>query len=169
MPKIEITNAKGLVQVTGSGIDVQSPGTKSVVKKRFTIPADGTTPSLDQAVTLPAGAVITDVFAISHAALQTNAAGGSALTVGVGTDDPATDIVAATNVLANGDTTSADEAAILTAGTKLDAASGVALAFATGAVLHSTTARSINLTVTVVGAAMATGGDLTVGLEYTIL
>ena len=168
MPKIEITNAKGLVQVTGSGIDVQSPGTKSVVKKRFTIPTAGT-PSIDQAVTLPAGAVITDVFAISHAALQTNAAGGSALTVGVGTNDPATNIVAATNVLADNDTTSADEAAILTAGTKLDATSGVALAFATGAVLHSTTARSINLTVAVVGAAMVAGGDLTVGLEYTIL
>jgi len=168
MPKIVITDSKGLVQERGSGIEINSAGTKAVLKKKITL---GVTKniSLDSAFKLPAGATITDVFVVAHDAIRAgNTAGGDALTVGVGTDDPGTNIVAETNLLTQNDVTAVGKASILTAGTKLNAG-GAALAFATGAVLYSSTARTVNITVDIVTNDLLVGGSLTIGLEYTII
>ena len=166
MPKIVISDSQGLVQKTGTGVEVNSAGVKAVLKNRVTFGTD-VTQNLDSVFSLPAGALITDVFVVAHAALAT--AGGGTFTVSLGTVGVGLiDLVAATNLIGNGAATTAGEAAILSAGTKIEGAAGAALAVAADANLYSSTARSVTLRASSAGAALATGGDATVGIEYTI-
>ena len=166
MPKVVIDDVRGLVQEGGSGIDIRSKGTKGVLKRRYTL-VDET--SADLVFSLPAGAAITDVFLVAHAAIRTkNDHANDTLKLGVGTDDPGTNIVAAATLIARNAATTAGEAAILSAGTKIEGAAGSALAFADAAVLYSAVGRNVNVTVDV-PRTLQVGGDVTVGIEYTVL
>lgn len=164
MPKIVISDSQGLVQKTGTGVEVNSAGVKAVLKNRITF--DAQLPQ-DSVFSLPAGALITDVFVVAHAALQT--AGGGTLTCSMGTVGTGfVDIIAATNLIGNGAATTAGEAAILSAGTKIEGGAGAALAIAADANLYGAAARSVQLRAQAVGADLTVAGDATVGIEYTI-
>ena len=141
MPKIEITDSKGLVQVTGSGIDVQSTGARGVVVSAETsIPvAVGTT---DIEFAMPAGALVTDFGFVVTSAVG-GGAGGGTMDVDLGTSAGGAELLAAATV--------ADANSAIAAGASMSVlnaveadASGAAFAdFKDASVLHSSAARTL--------------------------
>jgi hypothetical protein len=141
MPKIEITNTKGLVQKTGTGVDVQSVGLEGIiVSDETSIPvATGTT---DIAFSMPAGALVTDFGFVVTSVVGGGVAAGT-MTVDLGTTAGGAELVAAA-VVADGASTIAAGSSQSVLNAVLADASGAAFGdFVNAAVLHSAATRTI--------------------------
>lgn len=97
MPKVTITDSKGLVQETGSGIDIRSVGAVgTVVAAAQSITSTGAG-NTDFQLAVPAGALIVDAGVIITTAVVVNSAANITCTVGVGSAGNA-DLSASANI-----------------------------------------------------------------------
>ena len=141
MPKIQITDSKGLVQSTGSGIDIQSTGARGVIVSAETsIPvAVGTT---DISLAMPAGALVTDFGFVVTSAVG-GAGGGGTMDVDLGTTAGGAQLLAAA-VVADGNSVIAAGASMSVLNAVEADASGAAFAdFKDAATLHAAAARTL--------------------------
>ena len=173
MPKIEITDSKGLVQKTGSGVDVQSAGLCGVVSTDIAIAnAAGDN---DGTLSLPARALITEIAVVVTDAFTTRdtnaddtvdlkvgtAAGGGQIIAQPG---PNTGFVGRNNTAVVGSRMSTSSGALI-------AAASTAFTFADGAPLYSDAARTIHPRIVVVNSALkdAETGAVRVECKYTVI
>ena len=167
MPKIEITKSKGLVQKTGTGVDVQAPGLEgAVVLAETTLAA--AVGNTDVEFELPAGALVTDFgFAVTS-----DVGGGAAngtMTVSLGTAAGGTQLVAAA-VVADANSTIASGAAMSVLNAVQADASGAAFGdFADASALYSASARTIYARFAQGGGAAAAAGKVIPFVKYMIL
>jgi len=167
MPKIQITDSKGLVQSTGSGIDVQSKGMRAVsVSSETSLPvAVGNT---DITFAMPAGALVTDFGFV-----VTSAVGGAGddgtMTVDLGTAAGGAQLVAAA-VVADANSTIAAGASMSVVNHVEADASGAAFAdFKDAAPLHSAAARTLYARFAQGAGVAAAIGKVHAYIEYTII
>jgi hypothetical protein len=167
MPKIEITDSKGLVQKTGSGVDVQSVGLEGVIVSAETsIPVEeGTT---DVRFSMPAGALITDFGFVVTSAVGGGVANGT-MDVSLGTDNDKTNIVAAVTVADSNSVIAAGSSMSVLNAVKADASGAPFGDFVDASVLHSTVERAVTARFEQkVGAAGAIG-KVFAYVKYTIV
>jgi hypothetical protein len=170
MPKIEITDSKGLVQVTGSGCDIQSKGLRAVIVSAETsIPvAVGNT---DIEFAMPAGALVTDFgFVVTSAVGGTDGDGDAGImTVDLGTTAGGAQLVAAAAV-ANGDATILAGRSMSVLNKVEAVATGAPFAdFVDAAALHSATARTLTARFAQSVGEAAAIGKVHAYVEYTII
>ena len=138
MPQIQITDSKGLVQKTGTGIDIQSAGV--VVSAETSIPtAVGTT---DIELAMPAGALVTDFGFVVTSAVGGGANTGT-MTVDLGTAAGGEELVAAAVVATTNNTIAAGRAMSVLNAVEAVATGAPFADFKDAAPLHSVAARTL--------------------------
>lgn len=173
MPKIEITDDKGLVQKSGSGVVfqssvvLQSSGLEGVVvSAETTLPAaQGNT---DIELELPAGALVTDFGFVVTSAVGGGGA-GSTMTVSVGTDVGEADLVAAVTVVAATKTAEVGTSMSVLNGVVVQGDSAPFGDFVDASVLHSSAARSIHARFAQGAGAAAAAGKVIAFVKYIII
>lgn len=167
MPKIEITDSKGLVQKTGSGVDVQSVGLEGVIVSAETpIPVEtGTT---DVGFSMPAGALITDFGFVVTSAVGGGAANGT-MTVDLGTDAGGQELVAQAGVAAANNTILAGRSMSVLNAVKAVATGAAFGDFVDASPLHSTSSRDLFARFTQGGGAAAAEGKVFAYIKYTVV
>ena len=173
MPKIEITDSKGLVQKTGSGVDVQSAGLCGVVSTDIAIASaagdnDGT-------LSLPARALITEIAVVVTDAFATRDTNDDdTVDLKVGTAVGGGQIIAqpAGNIgfVERNNTAVVGSRMSTSSGAKIAAAS-TAFTFADGAPLYSDAARTIHPRIVVVNSDLKDdeAGAVRVECKYTVI
>ncbi len=173
MPKIEITDDKGLVQKSGSGVVfqssvvLQSSGLEGVVvSAETTLPAaQGDT---DIELELPAGALVTDFGFVVTSAVGGGGNGGT-MTVSVGTAAGGQQLVTNTIVLAANATAAVGTSMSVLNGVEVEANSAAFGDFVDASVLHSSTARSIHARFAQGEGAAAAAGKVIAFVKYIII
>ncbi len=167
MPKIEITNDKGLVQKSGSGVVLQSSGLEGVVvSAETTLPAaQGNT---DIKLELPAGALVTDFGFVVTSAVGGGANDGT-MTVSVGTAAGGQQLVTNTIVLAANATAAVGTSMSVLNGVEVEANSAAFGDFVDASVLHSSAARSIHARFAQGEGAAAAAGKVIAFVKYIII
>ena len=167
MPKIEITNTKGLVQKTGTGVDVQSTGLESVIVSSETAiaAAEGNT---DITFSMPAGALVTDFGFVVTSAVGGGAADGT-MTVKLGTAAGGAQLAAAAIVAVANNTMLAGRSMSVVNGTKAVATGAAFGDLVAASPLHSTAARSLFARFTQGGGAAAAEGKVFAYIKYTVV
>ena len=172
MPKIVITDSKGLVQQPGSGIDIQSAGMLGVVRNDITLvagPGD-----IDGTFTLPAGALITEIALVTTDSFQAgNANNDDTVQLMVGLSAGAGEIIADPGAASeNG---FVERNGVAPVGSRMSTSSGAKMetnstAFTlTGASLYSATARTIHHRIRVDNTALQATGAVRLECKYTII
>ncbi len=167
MPQIQITDSKGLVQQTGTGIDIQSRGMKGViVSPETSIPAAvGTT---DIAFAMPAGALVTDFGFVVTSAVGGGAAGGT-MDVDLGTAAGGAQLVAAATVADANSTIAAGASQSVLNHVEADASGAAFGDFKDASVLHSVAARTLFARFEQKVGAAAAAGKVHAYIEYMIV
>jgi hypothetical protein len=167
MPKIEITDSKGLVQKTGSGVDVQSSGLESVIVSAETaIPAaQGNT---DIKFSMPAGALITDFGFVVTSAVGGGAANGT-MTVDLGTAAGGQQLVAQAEVAAANNTILAGRSMSVLNAVEAVATGAAFGDFVDASPLHSTSSRDLFARFTQGGGEAAAEGKVFAYIKYTVV
>lgn len=170
MPKIVITDAKGLVQQAGSGIDIQSSGLQGVIRNDITL--TGGPGDIDGSFTLPAGALITEIALVTTDSFQAgNTNADDTLQLKVGLSAGGEEIITAPAV----ESGFVEQNGIAPVGSRMSTSSGAKMeanstAFTlTGASLYSATARTIHHRVVIVNAALTAAGAVRLECKYTII
>ena len=162
MPKVVVTDTKGLHQVTGTGVE----GLEAI-KFSSKITVGATQTNYDTAaISIPANALITDLGYICVDALDSDT--GTTLTFSFGTAAGGAQLVAATQL----NQTNTDIAAGVIQSLQLGNvphASGAAIPYKADAAYFSATARDIFMRVTVGGANMSNAGSVTAFVKYCIV
>ena len=167
MPKIEITDLKGLVQKTGSGVDVQSVGLEGVVVSSETsIPA--AVGNTDIKLTLPAGALVTDFGFVVTSAVGGGAADGT-MTVSLGTAEGGAELVAQAVVAAANTTIAAGRSMSVLNAVEAEEGSAAFGDFLDASPLHSTTSRNLFARFTQGAGAAAAEGKVFVYIKYIVV
>ena len=167
MPKIEITNTKGLVQKTGTGVDVQSTGLESVIVSSETAiaAAEGNT---DISFSMPAGALVTDFGFVVTSAVGGGAAAGT-MTVDLGTAAGGQQLVAQAVVAAANDTMLAGRSMSVLNAVEAVATGAAFGDFVDASTLHSATARDVFARFTQGAGAAAAEGKVFAYIKYTVI
>ena len=167
MPKIEITNTKGLVQKTGTGVDVQTVGLEGVIVSDETeLPvAVGNT---DIAFSMPAGALVTDFGFVVTSAVGGGAADGT-MTVDLGTAAGGQQLVAQAVVAAANDTMLAGRSMSVLNAVEAVATGAAFGDFVDASTLHSATARDVFARFTQGDGAAAAEGKVFAYIKYTVI
>lgn len=162
MPKVVVTDAKGLHQVTGTGVE----GLEAIKFGTSTTLSVGQANYDADAISIPANALITDLGYIALTALDVTTSG--TLTFSFGTAAGGAELVAATQL----NQTAADIAIGVTQSLQLGNlphASGAAIPYKAGAAYFSSSARDIHMRVTVAGANLTTASRVVPFVKYCIL
>ena len=167
MPKIEITNTKGLVQKTGTGVDVQSTGLESVIVSSETAiaAAEGNT---DISFSMPAGALVTDFGFVVTSAVGGGAADGT-MTVDLGTAAGGAELVAAVAVADANSTIAAGSSMSVLNAVEADASGAPFGDFKDASVLHSSSARTLTARFAQGAGVAAAIGKVFAYVKYTIV
>ena len=167
MPQIELSTSKGLVQKTGTGVDVQSTGLEGVlVSSETSLPtAIGNT---DIQFSMPAGALVTDFGFVVTSAVGGGGNGGT-MTVDLGTSAGGAQLVA-TAVVADADSTIAAGSSMSVLNAVKADASGAAFGdFKDASVLHSSSARTLTARFAQGAGAAAAIGKVFAYIKYTVI
>jgi len=167
MPKIEITDSKGLVQKTGSGIELSSKGLEGVVvSSATTLPASPD--DTDISFSMPAGALVTDFGFVVKSAVGGGANGGT-MSVTLGTAAGGAQLVASTEVAAANETISAGRSMSVLNGVEANVESAAFGSFVTASVLYSSTARTLYARFTQAVGDAAADGQVVAFIKYLII
>ena len=167
MPQVKITDTKGLHQLTGTGIVIQSVGAEGVVSTgEQTLPAAAG--NNDFSFSMPAGALVTDFGFVVTSAVGGGSSSGT-MTVSLGTAAGGGQLVAAA-VVANADATIAAGASMSVLNAVEAVATGAPFGdFVDAAPLHSTTARTLHARFAQGTGAAAAAGKVIAYVKYIIL
>jgi len=139
MPKVTISNNKGLVQSAGSGIDIQSVGVTGQAWTASTSLIAVGANDVEMTITQPAGTVLVDVgFVLTTAIAATS--GNSNFKVG--TADDGAELVAATALMSS-NTAAAIGSGISLSG--LNSEGAATLAVVASAAMYTATSRTLYL------------------------
>ena len=143
MPKVVIDDTKGLVQQTGTGIEVKSTGLVGLAYSSSTsLIRNGVGIAGALEVKLPAGALVLDAGIVVTTAIAIS--GNSDVSVKVGTAANGSEIAVAANLISAFTASAAGKAISLDASGE----GAATLAMSANAVMHSSTERTIHITVT---------------------
>ena len=169
MPKV-IFDKRGLVQETGSDVEVKVKGVPCVMVGD--VMSLGAANDYDTTFLVPAGAILVDLGIRCVTALKTANTGGTdqlLLNLGVSAGGtPYSDIVGATVILDQNKTGVINSSQTISAGNKLEAAGSV-LAFADDAAIYSASPRTVIARTRVMNTTLVTAGTAQVFLTYVIL
>ena len=171
MPKVVIDDVRGLVQETGSGIDVKSAGLLGVVSSDITL--SGGPGDVDGTFELPAGALITEIALVttdSFTVANTNA--DDTVQLKVGTAAGGEQLIAAPAVEAG----FVERAGVAPVGSRMSTSNGAKIEtnstvfnFVDGAPLYSANARTIHHRIVIVNAALVAAGAIRLECKYTVI
>lgn len=141
MPKIVIDDTKGLVQQTGTGIEVKSTGLVGLAYSDDTSMVKNGAGDDRLEVKLPAGALVLDAGIVVTTGITIS--GVANLSVKVGTQIDGAEIAVAANLISANTTSAAGKAISLDASGE----GAATLSMVADAVMHSSDARTIHITV----------------------
>jgi len=167
MPQVKITDTKGLHQLTGTGIVIESVGAEGIVSTgKKTLPA--AVGNNDFTFDMPAGALVTDFGFVVTSAVGGGSASGT-MTVSLGTSAGGQQLVA-NAVVADADSTIAAGASMSVLNAVEADASGAPFAdFVDASALHSATARTLHTRFAQGTGAAAAAGEVIAYVKYIIL
>ena len=169
MPKITISDNKGLVVEGGSGVTVLSKGLNCcLVGSELALSAAN---DYDTDFNLPAGALIVDAGIRVTDAFTTDNNGSDVVNYNLGTNTggtPYSNIIGAAAIAADNKTIAINTMQTVSAANKLEAGSA-AIAFVDEAALYSATARTVRARVRVMNNALSANGAIQCWLIYPLV
>jgi len=169
MPKIEITDSKGLVQKTGSGVELSSKGLEGVVVSSATTLPFAANSSTSISFSMPAGALVTDFgFVVTEGFIEPDNENATK-SVKLGTTAGGTELVASSTVVPKHKTVVVGASTSVLSGTLLVADGAALFDFADASVLYSSTARTLHATFVQGAAAASDAGSVVAYVKYIIV
>ena len=177
MPKVIISNNKGLESIAGSGFTlnsnatINSPGFESIKYSDSTTLTnyDGGTGHTDLSVDLPAYALITDMGLICDEKVDTDGASNSQLAADFGTAAGGEQYVASVNITAANEDIELSRSQSVVAANKFAAASAVFATFKHTKALYHTAAATVHGRVSVKTAALTAPGKMRMFVKYIVI
>ena len=169
MPKLKITDSRGLEQTTGVGVEIESPGLECI--KYGAVQSLNAADDYDSSIALPAGATITDVgvvFLTLCTTANTNAA--DQIAVKVGTTAGGTELIAATDIVERNKSGVAGSIVSVALGNKAETTAN-AISFADAALLRDAAgaARTIHTRLIVEASTLAAAGTARFFVKYVVV
>ena len=169
MPKLKITDSRGLEQTTGVGVEIESPGLECI--KYGAVQSLNAADDYDSSIALPAGATITDVGVVFLTICTTaNTSGNDQIAVKVGTTAGGTELIAATDIVERNKSGVAGSMQSVALGNKAETTAN-AMTFADAALLRDAAgaARTIHTRLIVENATLATAGTARFFVKYVVV
>jgi len=169
MPKVKITDSRGLEQTTGTGVEIESPGLECI--KYGAVQSLAAADDYDSSINLPAGATITDVGVVFLTVCTTaNNSGNDQIAVKVGTSAGGTQLVAATDIVERNKSGVAGSIVSVALGNKAETTAN-AISFADAALLRDAAgaARTIHTRLIVEASTLAAAGTARFFVKYVVV